>query len=323
MLSLLIGFILATGGVSSDAVQNEDSVAVSFHAPMPAPAQQASNYQSAFLPTQNGRIWLNFGWARVTSVFDNDGDRVDIGIEGGDSNLTTLALNVGGLYTFYRIGDMNLNAGINFAMANRQLNIGDPFDTEFSSGFAPQNLTVFGEIERPMYSLRLGYLADLGPEVDAGEGDIENTDRQSAMQFGASTEHWTGNVRLFGGADYFLTFPREEEGFDVDFGDVINLNAGAGWNWGAGEVGLALLYRIRTEGSIDPDVGPGFDDEEFDNGWVLSAVPYVNYSPLGSNYQVFLKGALQSEYHDYGFALAGKNDIAPRLGFTLGVNYAL
>lgn len=320
MLSLLLGFVLATGSVSSDAVTDRDSVSVGYYAPDFAPAQQASQYHSPYLPTQNGRMWLNFGWARVTSEFNSDGDRVDIEpVPGVDGDVTSLALNVGGLYTFYRIGDMNLNAGINFAMANRTLNIGEPVDTDLSSGFSPQNLTIFGEIERPIYSLRLGYLADLGPEAE-DDGDYENTDRQSAIQFGASAQHWAGDLRVFGGADYFLTFPRElTDEVDFDAGDVINLNLGAGWNWGSGELGLALLYRIRTEGSTDPEV-PGV---EFENGWALSAVPYVNYSPLGSNYQVFLKGALQSEYQDYGFALAGKNDIAPRLGFTLGVNYAL
>lgn len=270
-------------------------------------------------------MWFNLGWARVTSEFDDDGNRVDLGRpaglpEGVDADITSLAVNLGGLYTFYQIGDMNLNAGINFSMVQQKQTIEAPLDVEQSSGFAPQNLTIFGEIERPMYSLRLGYLLDLGPEAEAAD-ERENSDLQNAIQFGASAQHWAGDFRLFGGADYFLTLSREIEelDMDVDLGDIANLHAGAGWNWGDGEIGVALLYRINMEGSPEPAT----PNREQSSGWVLGAAPYVTYSPMGGNYQLYVKGALQREYYDYGFSLAGRNDIAPRLGFTVGVNYAL
>lgn len=191
-------------------------------------------------------------------------------------------------------------------------------EASVSSGFAPQNLTVFGEIERPVYTLRLGYLQDLGSEPESAD-ERPNTDLQSAIQLGGSAHTWTGSVRLFGGADYFLTLPYDADGVDIDHGDVAHLQAGAGYNFGAAEVGLALLYRVNREGTPEPDS----PDREFSSGYVLGATPYLTYAPIGGNYQVSIKGALQREHHDYGFSLLGRNDIAPRLGLTVGVIYGI
>src|SRR5690625_1978816 len=157
MLSLLLGFVLATGSVSSDAVTDRDSVSVGYYAPDFAPAQQASQYHSPYLPTQNGRMWLNFGCARVTREINSHGNRDDIGPVarvGGD--VASRALNLGGSSTWYRIGDMRLNAATNSAIANRTLNICEPVDTALSSGRPPQNLTIFREIEPPISTLRHG-----------------------------------------------------------------------------------------------------------------------------------------------------------------------
>src|SRR5690625_7455761 len=122
MLSLLLGFVLATGSVSSDAVTDRDSVSVGYYAPDFAPAQQASQYHSPYLPTQNCRMWLNFGWARVTSEFNSDGERVDIEpVHGVGCDFTSLALYVSGLYTFHRIGDINVYEGNYFDITIQML----------------------------------------------------------------------------------------------------------------------------------------------------------------------------------------------------------
>lgn len=300
------------------------------------PAHLPATYNVPYMPTERGKLWMSLGYGNVTSEFDDDGNREPLGTLGLpesvaddlNASLSSLVLNVGGSYTFYRIGDMNLNGGVNFVMAQQRqetdaVTIGGTTipAVDRSSGFSPQNLTIFGEIERPIYSLRLGYIQDLGSEPEALD-ERHNSDMQSAIQFGAATQTWTGPLRLFGGVDYFLTLPGDElEGNDerVDVGDIANLNAGAGYNWGSGEIGLALLYRVNREGNPEPAT----PNREYSSGYVLSAVPYVTYAPVGSNIQVSVKGALQREYHDYGFALAGRNDIAPRAGLTVGLTYGL
>lgn len=299
------------------------------------PAHLPATYNQPYMPTERGKMWVSFGYGSVTNEFDDDGSREPLGTLGLPANaddlnasFSSLVLNLGGSYTFYRIGDMNLNGGINFAMAQQReeadaLTVGGTSipALDRSSGFAPQNLTIFGEIERPVYSLRVGYLQDLGSDPESAD-ERHNTDMQSAIQFGASTQTWTGPMRIFGGIDYFLTLPGDElEGSDtrLDVGDIANLNAGAGYNWGNGEVGVALLYRLNREGSP----APATPNREFGSGYVLSAVPYVTYAPVGRNYQLSVKGALQREYHDYGFALAGRNDIAPQAGVTVGLTYGL
>lgn len=291
------------------------------------PTHLSRMYNHPYTPTNRGKVWLTLGYGHVTSEFDDDGNRQNLGsidlppAVDIDATSTSIVMNVGGQYTFYRIGDMNLNAGINFAAAQhkelRDITVsGQVQEDNLSSGFKPQNLTIFGEIEQPSYSFRVGYIQDLGPEL--GDADVLNSDQQSAIQVGASTEGWAGPMRIFGNGDYFLTLPRDEttaSGDRIDVGDVINLGAGTGYNWGSGEIGLALQYRINTEGN------PAGVSRDFRTGYLLSAVPYVTYAPAGANYQVSVKGAVQREYHDYGYALIGRNDIAPRAGVTVGLTY--
>ncbi len=339
MLNIMLAALIALATPTIDGTDTDKKESKTVEPPreeVATPAHVGSSYNYPYMPTQNAKLWVNFGYANVTSEFDDDGDRQDLGSVGLPANandlnasITSMVLNLGGSYTFYRIGDMNLNAGINFAMA-QQREEADPLvvggnellpATNRSSGFSPQNLTIFGEIERPIYSLRLGYLQDLGSEPESVD-ERANSDLQSAIQFGGTAHAWTGAMRIFAGADYFLTLPGDEiPGTDtrVDVGDIVNLHAGTGYNWGSGEIGLTLMYRINTEGSPEPDE-PMLG---MSSGYVFSAVPYITYAPVGANYQVSLKGGLQREYHDYGFAIAGRNDIAPRAGFTVGLTYGL
>jgi hypothetical protein len=334
MISQLLSLMLFTGTPVSaapvsdiDVDRDKDKVRVE----VAPPAHVGNHYTNPYRVAPRGSIWFNVGHAQVTHEFNDEGERVPLGTIGLpsavnddllDATMTTTVMNVGGKYIFTRIGDMEINGGLNFSMAN----ITDRSEAipaigmgaaERSSGFAPQNLTVFGEIQREPYSMRVGYIADLGPS-GSGADERPNTDRQNAFQFGIDGRTFTGPLRLYGGADYFLTLPRTNSaGVDVDLGDVAVLHGGAGYVFGPTEIGLTALYRLNREGSPEPTT----PTRDLSSGYNFGLVPYVTYAPAHAPYQISVKGAVQREYHDYGFAVAGRNDIAPRLGVTAGLTY--
>ena len=301
----------------------------------------ANDYTTRNLVSSGAQVWVSFGYGYTERYFDNDSDLQDLGavsVPGvGDldteARLTSTIVHVGGSYDVSQIGDMNVSLGADLGLAQRGATAdaaGPLPETDASSGFAPQNLTLFGKISRPAYTLRGGYLFDLGPEAEDAD-EYENTDQQNAVLLGLSGKYpFTNTVRFFGGVDYFLTLKGDDNEVEFDEGDLIALHAGAGYNFGVAEIGVTGLYRINTEGNVgdvDGDDGafpsqPG-SPNIYASGNSFGLVPYINYTPQGANYQVTLKGAVQTEYFDYGYTVAGKNDIAPRLGFTLGVKYGL
>ena len=306
----------------------------------------ATDYTTRNLVGSGAQVWASFGYGYTERYFDNDSDLQDLGavsVPGvgevdTEARLTSYILHVGGSYDVSQIGDMNISLGADLGLAQREATAdaaGPLPETDASSGFAPQNLTLFGKISRPAYTLRGGYLFDLGPEAEDAE-DYENTDQQNAVLLGLSGKYpFTNTVRFFGGVDYFLTLKGDDNDVEFDEGDLIALHAGVGYNFGVAEIGVTGLYRINTEGEYDgtdgDDVGtvleggvvtPGTPNI-YASGNSFGLVPYLNYTPQDANFQVTLKGAVQTEYFDYGYTVAGKNDIAPRLGFTLGVKYGL
>ena len=314
-------------------------------------ATRRPDYAVQKMPAKSGTVWLNLQYGVVDSYFDGGGDSQGLGAftvplpQGGgldvdtDAEITTTVLHLGGAYTVHQIGDLDLDLGADLGIANQTLKtqaveqIMQPA-TELSSGFTTQNLTLFGELNAPAYALRAGYLFDLGPEPDAAEGERENSDRQDALLLGVSGQYRQPSFRLFGGFDYFLTFEEEEtatlNGAEAtvtqDHGDVYKLHGGAGLRLGESfELGAALIYRIKSEGSLNETAGgdmeasfPG-QPNPYGDSQALSIAPYLNYTAADSPLQLYVKGAVQREYYDYGYALAGSNDIAPQLGVTAGV----
>ena len=309
------------------------------------------DYPLRYQPGQRGKLYFNVGYGVVRNYFDDGGDFDELGDFGALGNregeITELAVHAGGAYDVGRVGDLGLAIGVDVAFAEiastsepveglpSPLNL----EADVTSGFTAQNVTVFGELMAPNYRLRAGFIYDLGPEIEFEPsatvlgGTRDNTDEQDAILLGAAFQYPTEAARLFAGADYFLTLEGESDPFgnlggDVqyDYGDILNLHAGVGFPFGsASEIGVTVLYRINTEGDVE---GLGLDDvdqpdrpSQFRSGNLLSVVPYVTFAQPEANVQFYLKGAVQREYHDYGFSILGENDFAPRIGGTLGVVY--
>ncbi len=298
------------------------------------------SYQNYFQPATRAQFYVNFGYGTVEQYYDNDGDLQDLGditLPTGTQDLgaevQSYAVHVGGTYALSQIGTMKVRLGADLSLYDRRFQ-SDGFAPigldaqDQSSGFAPQNLSVYGEIAQPAYKLRAGYFFDLGPEA-GGADELENTDMQNAVMLGISGQYPTETFRLFAGLDYFITLKGElDDGTEFDTGDVAVVHAGAGFRIiPSAEIGATLLYRINTEGELGDlsggDVDANGAPNEFAGGNSVGIAPYVTYAPMNSPYQFYVKGAVQREYYDYGYTVAGENDIAPRLGFTVGLIYGL
>ena len=347
MTSLLLAVLLFSTPFTTD--KHDDDKDKGDDTPVPALMRHTPDYPIRYQPNQRGKIYFNLGAGVVRQYFNNDGNLSDLGDLGpADRNaeITELVAHVGGTYDVARIGDLGVAAGVDVSFADITTTAdgidGLPapanLEADVSSDFTAQNVTVFAEIMAPNYRLRGGYLRDLGPEgdldvsADGVGGKRPNTDEQDALILGFSLQYPSGSARLFAGADYFLTFEGEADVFNTgsdvqyDYGDILNLHAGVGVALGAAsEVGVTVLYRINTEGEIDnqdvEDADVPGEPNQFRTGNLLSVVPYITFAQPGSNVQFYLKGAVQREYHDYGFSILGENDFAPRIGATLGVVY--
>ena len=349
MIALLLAVMLFSTPFSTD--KHDEDKDKGDGTPTPTLMRHTPDYPLRYQPNQRGKLYFNLGFGVVRNYFDNDGDFNDLGDFGELGNregeITELAAHVGGTYDVAQIGELGVAVGVDVGFAE-VASTSEPVDglpfplnleADISSEFTAQNVAVFAEIMAPTYRLRAGYFRDLGPEIElepsATElgGTRDNTDEQDAIILGFQGQYPTGNARLFGGADYFLTLQGEGDplgslGEDVeyDYGDILNLHAGIGFPFGSGsEIGVTVLYRINTEGDVEnldlDDLDSPDRPNQFRSGNLLSVVPYVTFAQPGSNVQFYLKGAVQREYHDYGFSILGENDFAPRIGATLGVVY--
>ena len=281
------------------------------------------------------QLWISLGYGRTACAFGDEGRRYNLGssrfplgASDGNALLTSLVLNVGGQYSFYNFYGMNLNGGINFAIAQERVKVDALVVSETlfepslmqKSDFSPQNLTVFGEIASKAFSFRVAYLQDLGSEP-VREARRSNSDLQNALQFGLSGNASRGSLHMFGSAQYVLRLPKDEDvhiDTSINLGDIIHVHAGAGYRWWDLETGMALLYRFNRKSSPAGDLG-----EEFRSGFLLTATPYITYAPRTGSFQVSLTGTVQPEYLDRGIALAGRNSLAPGAGITMSILYRM
>lgn len=306
----------------------------------------APSYMPDNSPLTRGLVWVNVGFGVIDSYFDDNAQTQELGsgeiptvgsIE-TNAKITTTIVHVGGSYTVGRVSGWGLNLGADLGLAGQQLTAdavpGLVEATDRKTGLSLQNLAFVGEATSSNVTLRTGYFADLARS--GSEEGLETTDREHAVLLGVEGESTFRFLHLFGGLDYFMTLPasqtevrRSQSGIQrievEDRGNLLNTRIGAGVSYKSVEVGLMALYRINTKSGFDAEdvrqLAEFGTPNEFDRGNVFSLSPYVTVAPARLPLQIYFKGALQREYHDYGFAVSGSNDIAPRLGGSLGLIY--
>ena len=258
-----------------------------------------------------GEAWLNIGYGNVSQEYDKDGKVNDIG---GSFSVTNIYL--GGSYDLYKLPALTLFGGGDLRLSQHQFSpdIGE----SVSSGFALQNLVLFLGGKGPFFNGKIGFLMDLGPEMDTDK--IPNTDEQNAIMVNLSGTLPNPMFSLSAGIYYFLTLEAETKVFGpsvkIDNGDYFAFFAKGGYKFAMGEAGIELIYRMRTTAKIEGNEIQDSDGNHF------SLIPYVTINPPAFPLSFFIKGAVVDEYLPYGFSLMGKNDLVTRLGFTLGAKFS-
>ncbi len=255
-----------------------------------------------------GSVHASLGWGQVKQTYDVDGNAQDLPNNG---SLSVLNLHLGGMYNLVSLPMQRIfvGGGLHLQQRSQSATVANQ-EVSLSSGFAPQGVAVFVGLGGPMYSAKLGFLTDLGPEGDPNV--LANSDRQHAM-FVKLGAHLPNPMLALGGfVQYFLTLSRTENNISMDNGDWLIVGGRVGYRIPLGEVGLVLSYILRTSMKANGQDIPDSD------GYMLSLAPYLRLALPMSPVSFMLKLAAFDEYTYYGLSLAGKNMPVTRLGFTLG-----
>lgn len=195
----------------------------------------------------------------------------------------------------------------------------------------------FGDVQATLDGARFG--GQLGPSVPVSidaEGNVRptvlvagnaafsplllptalsNSDGRDAITFGADFDYPSGAFRLFGGVDYFMLQAGGEPEVDDD-SDILNFMLGAGVKLSVFEIGAAAQIQTRfdqpTVESIGTTSGIG------SHAGTIS--PYIRISPPSLPASIFIKGAVQEEYTEFGYGIGGANSVKPSIGFTAGLS---
>lgn len=150
---------------------------------------------------------------------------------------------------------------------------------------------------------------------------LSNSDQRDAIFFGADFDYPSDRFRLFGGIDYYMLQQTEDEAataFDEsteDDDDLLNFLFGAGVKFSVVEIGAALQIQTRFANPIVKDVGTTAGTSSHAG----TVAPYLRISPPSLPASIFIKGALQEEYTEFGYPIGGSNSPTPSLGFTAGI----
>ncbi|HEX8385744.1 MAG TPA: hypothetical protein VF576_06150, partial [Rubricoccaceae bacterium] len=284
-------------------------------------------------PASPFRIWADFAYGQAEDTWNTDGDRQEISIAGTDGDIVSKRVHVGaeaglpvGLFGF------GLSAGAQLSVAQNTFQRGAD-----SGGFITDNLTsdwgmqavkFYGLAQAGPIGIHGGYHLDLGSETEfATTGlptNLSNSDGRDAFFVGADFDYPSPVVRLFGGVDYFKLYgggtntpgtPEDESARTGD--DLLSAMFGAGFRFSVFELGAALQIQARYSQPVVSNIGtqPGI------GGSLATIAPYLRISPPMIPASIFVKGAVQEEYTDFGYGIGGSNTPRPTMGFTAGLTY--
>ena len=275
--------------------------------------------------------------------------RINVGAQINAINFSSFKVGAGALLT---VAKNEFTATGQSAFTN---GVGD-----LESDFGLQGLKVFGTARGRVVGVHGGYIFDFGSEREFGEqarantalgelplsqnaaGDVQptplvagdasfqplllptlsNSDGRDAITFGADFDYPSERFRLFGGIDYFMlqgidddeNTAADESLYDND--DLLNFMFGAGVKLSIVEIGAALQIQTRYDNPIVADVGT----VRSVGSHAGTIAPYLRISPPNLPASLFVKGAVQEEYTEFGYALGGANSPKPDLGFTAGLS---
>ncbi len=150
---------------------------------------------------------------------------------------------------------------------------------------------------------------------------LSTSDGRDALFFGADFDYPSRVLRLFGGVDYYKLYSRADEpqtAFNENTrgDDFVNAVFGLGVRLSVFEIGAALQMQTR----FSQPIVAGLGTSNGIGGHAATIAPYLRISPPQIPASIFIKGAVQDEYAEFGYALAGANSPKPAFGFTAGLS---
>ena len=227
--------------------------------------------------------------------------------------------------------------------------------TEIATDFELQNVKVFGSLRGRVLGIHGGYIFDIASEADPIDGTVNISDgmggtafsgsfvdlqraapgfpgdealarfsvsdERDAIFFGADFDASGEVFRAFGGVDYFNLQDADanDDGNQDDFienDSFINFMLGAGVRLSIFEIGAAAQIQTRLR---EPLVSPSVGTVAGVGGHAGTIAPYLRISPGSLPASIFIKGAVQDEYTEYGYQIGGANAPKPSIGFTAGL----
>lgn len=286
------------------------------------------------------KLWASYGRGTVDERYDTAGEAQPIGFgDGAVGEATAQRLLFGGEIGLpVGLFGFGLSAGAQLSLAKNELTVTTPGPViagDLNSDFGLQAVKVYGSARAGAIGLHAGYQFDIADEqaftqpaaFPAGTNvpsDLANSDGRDAAFFGADFDYPARNFRLFGGIDYFdlystpdnATTPNNETTDNPsNDDDYMNALFGAGFKFSVFEVGAALQIQARFGNPINPPLG--FRGIGASSGTIA---PYLRISPPQIPASIFIKGAVQDEYGEFGYSLGGSNAVKTDLGFTVGLS---
>lgn len=288
------------------------------------------------------KLWVEYGYGEIEGTWDAAGNDAEIavGCAAASEAACTLGdivsqrLGVGVQLNVINFPSFKLGIGGELSAAQNKFQIGTAgplITSDLESSFGLQNVKIFGTLRGRAVGLHGGYVLDVADDQEFQGAAIPgtniflpttltNSDGRDAIFFGGDFDYPAENVRLFGGVDYYML---QDADLPVGGGatetvdsaeDVLFFTLGAGFRVSFFELGAALNLRTQFQD------GFGFIAARSHSGSHAGSVsPYLKVSPPSLPISLFVKGAVQNEYTDYGYALGGANDVKPSIGFTAGL----
>lgn len=303
------------------------------------------------------RVWASYAMGETDGIWSASGsegttaDNLQLG--GTDGEIKTTRANFGAeIGVPVSLFGFGLGIGGQITLARNSFNQSDTqvptnnapapagngllFGSNLTSGsLGPQAIKAYAIARAGAIGIHGGYHFDLGDDRAYGDPQpalgglrlpttLASSDGRDAIFVGADFDYPSSFVRLFGGVDYYLI---QADGFNDpntledeslrDGDDIMNALFGAGFKLSIFELGAALQIQARLS---QPIVG-GLGTTEGVGGSAATIAPYLRISPRVIPVSIFVKGAVQEEYTEFGYALGGSNSPRPGLGFTAGLTY--
>lgn len=294
------------------------------------------------------KLWATYGLGEAEARWDTRGGDAEITIAGTNGDIISQRLNVGAQIDPISLPNFKVGVGAELGLGRNEFQIGgsagdNPFDLgqgndSIESEFGLRNVKVYGAARGRVLGIHGGYSFDLGEEREyrsiqapVGPGGelvninipttLSTTDGRDAIFVGADFDYPSNWLRLFGGLDYYMlqgigddtNTPVDESDYDED--NFLNFLFGAGVKFSIFELGAALQIQTRLDNPTVLDIG----GPSGIGGHAGTVAPYLRISPPQIPASLFVKGAVQEEYTEYGYAIGGANSVKPGLGFTAGL----